>query len=171
MLQRDVLDDVRDARQNRRGRLARRVTIAVLTVVVVLGAAGFFGMRSAEVSTSAGGYELRVLYPRVSRAGLDSPWTVTVRHAGGFEGDVTLATTTDYFDMFETQGLTPQVTSETTGAGLTYQSFAAPPGDVLRVVYDAYIQPSSQRGHRAVTRLIVGGQQVAEVSYRTRLVP
>jgi hypothetical protein len=165
------MDDVRDAQQNVKGRFARRAAIAVLTIVVLLGLVGVFGMRSATVTSSAGGYDLTVKYGWISRAGLDTPWTVTVHHAGGFEGDVTLATTTDYFEMFETQGLTPAPTGETTGAGVTYLNFAAPPGDTLRVVYDAYIQPSSQHGYPAITRLIIGGQLITSVRYRTHLVP
>lgn len=167
----DVMDDVRDSQQNAKGRVARRVTVGVLTVVVLLGLVGVFGMRSATVSSSSGGYDLSVKYGRISRAGLDTPWTVTVHHAGGFDGNITLATTTDYFEMFETQGLTPQPEGETTGAGFTYQDFATPPGDTLRVVFDGYIQPSSQHGYRGITRLIIGGQLITSVSYRTHLAP
>ena len=168
---RDVLDDVRDSSQNAKGRLTRRITIGVLSVIVVLGAIGVFGVKSATARSSAGGYELTVTHARISRAGLDTPWSVTVRHPGGFDGDITLATTTEYFDMFETQGWTPEPSGETTGTGVTYQNFAAPPGDTLRVVYDAYIQPGSQRGHRAITRLIIGGELITSVAYRTWLVP
>ncbi len=167
----DVLDGVRDSAENSRGRLLRRITVGVLVVLVLLGLAGVFGVHTDTVTSGASGYQLSVRYGRVSRAGLDTPWTVTVRHAGGFTADITLATSTDYFDMFETQGLTPDPTAATTSSGLTYQSFAAPPGDTLRVVFDGYIQPSSQRGHRAITRLIIGGRLITSVSYRTHLVP
>ncbi len=83
------------------------MTIGVLALIVVLGAVGVFGMRSTSVTASGGGYQLTVEYAAVSRAGLDTPWTVTVRHPGGFTGPITLATTDNYFTMFETQGLTP----------------------------------------------------------------
>ena len=167
----DTMDDVRDSAQNARGRVARRVTIASLTLVVLLGLVGVFGEKTATVSTSGGGYQLSVTYARVSRAGLDTPWTVVVRRPGGFSGDMTLATTSDYFTMFETQGLTPEPESEVAGDRDVYQTFSPPPGDVLRVEYDAYVQPSSQRGRTATTTLIVDGRAVAKVSYRTRLMP
>jgi hypothetical protein len=96
---------------------------------------------------------------------------VTVRHPGGFAGAITLATTAAYFDMFETQGLDPAPDSETAGARYRYQTFTPPPGDTFTVTFDAYIQPASQRGHRAETALLIDGRQVARVAYRTRLVP
>jgi hypothetical protein len=166
-----TLTDLRTADQNVRGRAIRRVTVTVLALFVVLGAVGVFGMRTATTRTSGGGYDLVVEYARVSRAGLDTPWTVTVRHAGGFEGPITLATTAEYFEMFETQGLDPAPDAETVAGRYRYLTFEPPPGDTLTVTYDAYVQPSSQVGHRARTALIVDGREVARVDYRTRLVP
>ena len=167
----DTLDDVRDSSQNSRGLVVRRVTIGALTAIVLLGLVGVFGEKTATGSAAGGGYQLSVTYARVSRAGLDTPWTVVVHHPGGFAGDVTLATTSGYFTMFETQGLTPEPDSEVAGARDVYQTFSPPPGDTLQVEYDAYIQPSSQQGRSGVTTLIVDGRAVAKVSYRTRLLP
>jgi hypothetical protein len=166
-----TLDDVRDADANRRGRMVRRVTVGVMTVVVVLGAVGLFGVRSATVQATADGYRLEVRYARLARAGMDVPWEVTVTHPGGFRGPVTLATTSTYFDMFETQGFRPAPDSETTGLRYYYQTFSQPPGDTLRVAFDAYIQPSSQIGRNGTTVLIIDGRAVARVSYRTWLAP
>ena len=160
-----------DSSQNLWARRVRRVTIAGLTLIVLLGLVGVFGEKTSTASASGSGYRLSVTYARVSRAGLDTPWTVVVSHPGGFGADVTLATTSGYFTMFETQGLTPEPDSEVAGARDVYQTFSPPPGDVLKVEYDAYIQPSSQQGRTAVTTLIVGGRPVAKVGYRTRLLP
>jgi hypothetical protein len=167
-----TLQDVRSVDQNVRGHNVRRVTIAVLAVIVVLGAIGVFGMRSATVRTTGDdGYQLSVTYARVSRAGLDSPWRVQVTHPGGFSGPITLATTVSYFTMFETQGLTPQPVAETVAGRYQYQQFSQPAGDTFTLTFDAYIQPSSQRGRTGRTALIMDGHEVARVSYRTRLVP
>ena len=163
--------DLRTADQNVRGHTIRRITIAVLALLVLLGAFGVFGMRSGSVHAAGGGYQLTVEYGVVSRAGLDTPWRVTVRHPGGFAGPITLATTAAYFDMFETQGLDPAPDSETASGRYRYQTFTPPPGDTFTVTFDAYIQPSSQVGHRGETALLINGRQMARVAYRTRLVP
>lgn len=166
-----TLDDVRDADANRRGRMVRRVAVAVMTAVVVLGAAGLFGVRSATVQGGGDGYRLEVRYARLARAGMDVPWQVTITHPGGFRGSITLATTSSYFDMFETQGFRPAPDSETTGLRYYYQTFSPPPGNTLKVAFDAYIQPASQIGRSATTVLIIDGRAVARVSYRTWLAP
>jgi hypothetical protein len=163
--------DVIDVDQNRRGHAARRLMIGVMVALVLLGAGGLFGVRSASVSTTRAGWTVTVDYARVSRAGLDTPWTVTVHHPGGFPGPITLATSAAYFDMFESQGLAPEPSAETSTDRYIYQQFDPPPGDTLQVSFDAYIQPASQLGHSAETAVIVAGREVARVSYRTRLVP
>ena len=166
-----TLTDLRTVDQNTRGRAIRRGTVAFLAIIVLLGGVGAFGVRTTSVRTVAGGYELSVTYAAVSRAGLDTPWTVRVHRAGGFPGPIVLATTSDYFELFETQGLTPEPDSETTGERYTYQTFSPPPGDTLVVTFDAYIQPASQHGRPASTALLVEGREVARVDYRTRLAP
>jgi len=163
--------DLRTVEQNVRGRTIRRITVGVLVLLVLLGALGVFGVRSGSVHASGDGYDLRVDYAMVSRAGLDTPWKVTVRHPGGFAGPITLATSAEYFEMFETQGLTPAPDAETASARYRYLTFSPPPGDTFTLTYDAYIQPASQLGHRAETALLIDGKQVARVAYRTRLVP
>jgi hypothetical protein len=166
-----TLNDLRSVDQNTRGHAVRRVTIGVLALIVLCGALGVFGERTATARTSGNGYQLSVRYGKISRAGIDTPWQVVVHHAGGFDGPITLATTASYFEMFESQGLTPAPDSETVAGVYQYQDFTPPPGDTFTLTYDAYIQPASQRGHSAVTKLIINGKEVAQVSYRTRLVP
>jgi hypothetical protein len=163
--------DLRSAEQNVRGKIIRRVTIGVLALLVLLGALGVFGVRTGSVHAAGGGYQLTVEYAVVSRAGLDTPWRVTVHHPGGFAGPITLASTAAYFDMFETQGLDPAPDSETASGRYRYQTFTPPPGDTFTVTFDAYIQPASQVGHRGETVLLIDGRSLARVSYRTRLVP
>lgn len=163
--------DLRSVDENVRGHTIRRITIGVLVLLVLLGALGVFGMRTGSVHAAGGGYNLTVKYAVISRAGLDTPWQVTVRHPGGFTGPITLATTAAYFEMFETQGLDPAPDAETATGHYRYLTFSPPPGDTFTLTYDAYIQPSSQLGHRAETALLIDGTQVARVAYRTRLVP
>jgi hypothetical protein len=166
-----TLTDVRDAADIRRGRMLRRLGMALLVAFVACGALGLFGVKTRSVSASGGGYDLTVEYPGVSRAGLDSLWRVTVHRAGGFDGPITLATTAGYFDIFETQGFYPGPTDETVDGGRYVQTFTQPAGDTFVVTFDAYVQPASQRGRTATTSLVAGGADVVGVRYRTRLVP
>jgi hypothetical protein len=166
-----TLADVRDAARVRRGRLGRRLGLALLTLFVAAGLLGVFGVRTGTASASGEGYELTVEYPRIARGGLDTEWRVTVRHPGGFSGPITLTTTAGYFDLFEAQGFYPSPSEETVDGDRYVTTFTEPPGDTFVLSFDAYIQPASQRGRSATTSLVVGGRDVAAVTYRTRLVP
>jgi hypothetical protein len=166
-----TLQDVRDAWANRTGRRLRGLGAAVLGLLVLAGVTGLLGVHTSTAVAERDGYRLEVRYASVSRAGLDTPWQVRVRHPGGFTDPVTLATTFAYFEMFEAQGLSPAPDKETAGGQFVYQEFAPPPGDVLTVTFDGYIQPASQRGRRGTTVLIVDGQEITRVDYRTVLLP
>lgn len=169
-----TLADVEGARAARRGRPWRRGAIVVLCLVVLLGAAGAFGVRSQTVSASGGGYALRLTYPRIARAGLDVPWHVEVRRDGGFTGQdsITLAVTADYFDIYETQGFNPQPDSETRDGDTRYLTFLPPPsGDVLEVDFDTYVQPSAQLGRHATLAVFDHGARPVSVGFSTWLVP
>jgi hypothetical protein len=157
--------------QSLRGLWAGRVTLALLGVVVLAGAAGALGVHTTTASDASEGYRLTVDYPRTARAGLDVTWQVTVDSESGFDQDVRLAVTADYFDIYETQGFFPEPDSQTRDGRLLYLTFAKPPGDRLVVGYDAYVQPSSQVGTDAQVSLIVGDRPVASVDIDTWLAP
>lgn len=166
-----TLADVRPVGEGPRPTLWRRLLVGLLTVIVVAGAAGLFGVRSSEATASAGGWTVSVTHASVARAGLDVPWTVTVRREGGFTGPVTLAVTADYFDIYEEQGLDPAPDTETSDGERLYWTFEPPPGDELAVDFDGYIQPSSQLGASGEVAVIDGGAEVVSVPFRTWLVP
>ena len=100
------------------------------------------------------GRDMKDKYKETARAGLDVPWQVVVTHADGFEKEVTIAVTGDYFDIYETQGFTPEPSASMRDATTLYLTFDAPDGDVLTVDYDAYIQPSSQVGRDATVSVV-----------------
>src|SRR3954469_7203821 len=170
MLQQSTLQDLREPETGRRTQRGRRLALIVVAVLVVLGAIGVLGVHAGTVSTSSNGYQLKVVYPHVARAGQDVPWRATVTHKGGFSGDVTLAVSSHYFDIFDTQAWHPEPDMETATPNFYYLSFSPPPGDTLEVSYDTYIQPASQLGRRADVVLIVDNKEVARTSYRTWLV-
>jgi len=150
----------------------RRAFLGVLLVVVLAGALGLLGVRTSTATDAGGGYELAVDHATVARAGLDVPLQVTVTHEGGFDKTLTLAVTGDYFDMYETQGFTPEPSAAVRDASTLYLTFDAPEGDTFVVDYDAYIQPSSQRGEGATVSLVDADlQPLASVDIDTFLLP
>jgi hypothetical protein len=152
-------------------RWGRRLGIAVLLVVVAVGAIGGFGVRSRTVRAEQSGYTLQVTYPQTARAGLDVPWRARVHRAGGFSSDLTLAISTDYFRMFETQGFYPDADSVTNDGRFVYLTFTKPTGDDFVLDYDAYIQPGSQLGKSATVEVMVGGVVMVRATLRTWLLP
>jgi hypothetical protein len=167
-----TLDDVRPVERGPRPTLVRRLLVGLLTVIVVAGAVGLFGVRSSEARASNAGWTVSVTYAAVARAGLDVPWKVTVRRDGGFAGPITLAVSADYFDIYEEQGLDPQPTAESSDGTYLYWTFDPPPvGDQLAVDFDAYIQPSSQLGSSGEVSVLVGNERVATTEFHTWLVP
>jgi hypothetical protein len=158
-------------RRLRRYRRWRRLGITLVTAVVLVGASGWAGVRSDTVRGSGGGYDLAVTYARVARPALAVPWTIRVHRDGGFDGPITIATTTKYFGLFDENGVLPAPSAETAGAALQYWEFDPPPGDTLTIYLDARIGPNIQWGRRATTAIVDDGRFVAAVKYRTWVLP
>jgi hypothetical protein len=169
---RSTLGDVRPAADGPRPARLRRVLVGLLVLIVLAGSTGMLGVHSTTSTGSGEGYDVSVEYAAVARAGLDVPWQVQVRRAGGFDGPVTLAVTADYFDIYEEQGLDPQPTSESSDGEYLYWTFDPPPtGERLAVDFDAYIQPSSQLGSSGEVAVLIGTERVATTRFHTWLVP
>lgn len=134
----------------------RRGFLALLLLVVLAGLAGVLGVRSATATESRNGYTLSVEHAAVARAGLDVPWQVTVERDAGFGKTVILAVTGDYFDIYETQGFSPEPSASVRDEDLLYLTFDAPDGATFTLSYDAYIQPASQRGREATVSVVDG---------------
>ena len=172
MAEGSTLDDVRTTGENTAGLRGRRIALTVMLVVVLAGASGWLGVRAQTTTASGGGYDLSVTYPRVARSGLDVPWELRLEHPGGFQDDIVIAVSADYYDIFEFQGMHPEPSDETSDGRFVYLTFKPPPsGDVFTTSLDTYVQPASQIGRHATVRAIIAGQPVAEVSYSTWLVP
>jgi hypothetical protein len=166
-----TLDGIETRAEGRWAIWSRRGFLVLLLVFVLAGLGGFLGVRTATETAEAGGYGLSLHHATTARAGLDVPWVVTVTHEGGFGKDLTLAVTGDYFDIYETQGFTPEPSDATRDGTTLYLTFAAPPGDTFVVSYDAYIQPSSQVGQDGTLSVLENGTPVASVDFDTMLLP
>lgn len=152
---------------------AKRSFLALVLVVVLAGLCGLLGARSATSSTRGGAWELALTHAATARAGLDVPWQVTARHAGGLPDQVTLAVTGSYFDVFETQGFTPEPAESSRDGETLFLTFDTPPsGDTLVVAYDAYIQPSSQVGAGGTVAVLdADDRPLASLAFNTALLP
>jgi len=167
-----TIPDTTDEGAVRRSRSRRRVLIVALVAFLAVGAAGGYGVRTRTTRSSGGGYELEVRYATVTRPGLASPWSVEIRHRGGFDGPVRLATTARYFDYFDENGLSPDPASSTADGERVIWEFEPPPGDVLVVSFDARIEPAVQLSWvTATTSVLDGDTAVASVRYRTVVLP
>lgn len=154
-----------------RARSGRRVFVALLFTFLGLGAAGVFGSRTSSVTAADRGYELTVTYPSVTRPGLAIRYAVRVRHSGGFTGPIELMTTSEYLDLFDENGFDPEPTEITTTAEDTIWTFDTFRGDVLTVSFDARTEPARESGRSGTTTLMVQGDQIVSVRYRTWVMP
>lgn len=151
--------------------VARRVVLSVLILFLVAAGTGFLGVKSGTVTATGDGYELELVYATIARAGLDVPFDVTLTHEGGFNEDIVLAMTADYFYIFEHQGVSPEPDSESSEGPMVYMTFPAPKGDEFRMGFDVYIQGSSQVGASGEVWLVVQDEPLLRVTFTTVLVP
>ena len=166
-----TLDGVAGETRARLAAWGRRGFLIAVLLLVVAGLCGYLGMKTATTSASGGGYHLQLRYAHIARAGLDVPWELTVTRRGGFDGPVVVEATESYFDIFESQGVSPEPSKETQDGRWWRMTFDKPPGDTLVVDFDIYVQPASQQGRSGTARVLDHGTPAASVDFRTRLVP
>jgi hypothetical protein len=155
----------------RRARTGRRLFMVLLFAVVALGLSGLLGVRSRTTTVRGGGYELTVTYAQVARPGLATPWSLEIRHPGGFDGPVTVSTTTKYLDLFDENGFDPDPTTSTATSDEVIWEFEPPDGDTLGISLDARIEPGAQWGRTGETSVLVDGRPVATATYKTWVMP
>jgi hypothetical protein len=152
----------------------RRVFLALLAVVVALGLVGLLGVRSRTVTSQSpdGQVEVSVRYAQVARAGLDVPFRVTIRRQGGLDGDVTVAASSNYLDLFDRNAIDPEPSSATSTEDEVIWKFDQPPGDTLEISLDMQVQSGRHWGRSGhVTVLDDSGQPIVGVGFKTWLVP
>ena len=157
----------------RRVRMVRRLFVLCLTVFLLAGLAGVFGVKSTTVQASGGGYDLEVTYAKSARPGLGVPWTVEVTHDGGFDDNVVVSTTSSYFNLMDENGFDPDPESTWSSGEDVVWEFKQPEGDTLTIDLDARIGPAVQTlwPPKATTSVLVDGERVVSVTYQTRVWP
>ena len=171
-------DDPRSQRRVRVRRLAYGTTSLLLTALIlsaVVDAAteiDVWGVADDRVTATGDGYELDVEYPTVTRPALATPFSIVVRHDGGFDGPVDLAIAGEWLEMWDFQALYPEPSEMTGDPERVVMSFDPPDGDVLRIFLDARIQPAQQSGRDGSVALLDElGNEVASVEFHTRVMP
>jgi hypothetical protein len=141
-------------------------------VFVALACFGLFGPRDEEVSTSDGDWALTLEHGSVVRSGQPVPMEITVSHAGGFGGPVTVVFEQEIFDRFDFQNWYPNPDSETAAADTVTYEFAPPDGDRLHVSLDARVAPLQLGGRFTYWLGVeVEGQVLARTEYVMWVVP
>jgi hypothetical protein len=149
----------------------RRAALSAIALLVVAALVGVLGVHTSTAAAENGDWKISVDYPYVARPGLDVKWRVRVQHPGGFGKTLTLAVSSDWWEIFETQGFFPEPDGVQRDGSTTYLDFDDPPGDTFVLDYDAYVQPAAQIGRTARAGVIVDGSEVVGVDWTTRLVP
>lgn len=168
-----TLADVKEGGHERFAPWARRGFLLLLVALVVTGLLGYLGVHDVTTSSSGGGYRMSLRYARIARPGQDVPWELTITHPGGFDAPVTIEATSTYFDIFESQGMTPQSTKETQDDTWWRPTFDAPgSGDTLVISMDFYIQPLGQHGASGTVRVLNDqGHPVDSLHFNTTVMP
>ena len=157
--------------RDRAGVRLRQVATGLLTLAVVVGAAGGFGVRQDEVVATDGSLTLTVLFPSLARAGNDAAFAVTVSDADGLGEEVELTVDRRYLDLWESQRFYPEPSEETAEGDRVVLTFDAPDsGTTMTVRYDAYLQPVALSGASGTVEARVG-DDAATARFTTTVVP
>ena len=163
-----------DLGRQTRARLSRRIFVVVLGAFLLLGALGFYGVRTTTKTAAGGGYELSVRYASISRPGVATPWSFEARRAGGFPDGLTVAVTSSYFDAFDENGLGPAPEEERADQERTIWRFGPSASDVISVSFDARIEPGVQLTTiKGELSILSGptGPPVVTVGFKTFVMP
>ena len=155
----------------RRTRLVRRAFLSLVFLIVLAGAAGLFGVRSATRSASGDGQTLTVVYPTVARPGLAVPFGFDLVRPGGFDGPVTVAVSGSYLRALDQNATDPEPASATADGEAVEWEFDPPPGEQLRVRLDSRIEPGVQWGRSGWVAVLEDDQPVVRVKFKTWILP
>jgi hypothetical protein len=162
-----------DAATLRRGVVGRSLFALGLAVFLVAMAAGVAGPSMATAGDRGEEYRLTVRYSSVTRPGVSAPWSAEVERLDGapIDEEVALVTTSEYFGLFDEHGLDPTPDAATSDGELDVWRWDPPGTAAFSVSFDARAEASWHRPVEATTRLVVGDETVAQVTYETKVAP
>lgn len=152
----------------------RTGTIGLVTILVLAGAVGLLGVRTTDAGASADGFELTVHHAAMTRPGLATPFSVSVRTTDDspLPPEVTIRVSSDYLAMFDDNGMEPLPTESYNTAAWTWWTFAVPDGkDTLTVDLDARLEPAVQWERSGEAGLEVGGDEIVTLQFTTLVAP
>ncbi len=155
---------------SRRSLWVRRTLLALLCLFVLAALTQQFGMRTDTVRGRSGDLSVSLRYADRARGALASPFTIDIARRGGFVGKIEVRTRQSYLEIFDDNGFEPDAESMTTEAGYVIWTFDPPPGDTLRIILDARIEPGVFGRERGTTIVSVGSDEVA-LDYTTWVAP
>jgi hypothetical protein len=143
----DTVDLVRYDRQDGRARARQRRTLyiaftTIVTLVMALGVleavvgSSVYGVDTMTTSATRDDVQLEVRHATVTRGELAVPLEIALSRPGGFTEPIVLTITSDYLDLFSSQGPDPSPSSETATAEDLILTFDPPPGDAFTVRWD-----------------------------------
>jgi hypothetical protein len=155
---------------SRRARRWRRAALTLLSLFVLAALTQQLGLRTDTVRAAAGDLQVTVRYADRARGALAAPFTIDVRHAGGFTGPVEVRSDQGYLAIFDDNGFEPDPASVTTEGGDVIWTFDPPPGDTLSIVLDARIEPGVFGREQGETTVAAEGSSVT-LGYTTWVLP
>ena len=144
----------------RRGRLARRGALGLLTVFVLLGLSGVLGVRTDTTAAASGPLHVELHHAVVARHALAVPYRLTIQRDQGFDGPIEVRISTSYLASFDENGTQPQPDRASTDGTDTIWEFEPPDGDVLTVWLDTRIEPSVQWRRKGSTTVVTSDETV-----------
>jgi hypothetical protein len=151
-----------------------------LVLAAVIGSAVVDGLDLVDVwgvdddtvsVTGADGTTLTVKHPTVVRPALAAPFEIVVERPGGFDGPIELSIDLAYLQLWDLNGLFPAPSAERSAGDAIVWEFDPPDGEVLRVVYEARIEPAVQLETQRATVSLLDPSDVLRVHISTRVRP
>ena len=144
-----------------------------MVLIVAAAMLGFLGLRLGNVAARSGNLEVDVRYATITRAGLPTPFTIEVstRDGSPLPDRVEVALSSDYFALFDENGLDPEPVESDADGENTYLTFEPTGGhSTLAIDFDARAQTDVHWGTDAQVTIGAGGDE-ATVDFRTRVAP
>lgn len=161
-------------------RLSYAIGTLLVSIIVIAGAVddaadvGIFGVTTGTRSavTADGEMTVTVRYPTATRPAMASPFDIEIEKAGGFNERIQVAVSWDWLEMWDENAFYPGPSSSWGEDDHLVMEFDPPEGDVLRIIYDARIQPAQQWGRDGYVAIVdSAGALTGTVRFHTRVLP